>query len=157
MNKWINSQNGVIRGTLLAQRFMGTDKGGRGGIVLNIGSNVASKPYVSVPIYSATKAAIVGFTRAFGVCTADVYIFNWIFLSKYVLIHFWLFLQNQYHVDLTGVKVMGLCPNATDSNLVHDVKKQLLLPQYEEAWRKDTVNSKSQRYIFYSKLHTKSI
>ena len=66
------SQNGVIRGTLLAQRYMGTDRGGQGGIVVNIGSNVSINPYASVPIYSATKAAIVNFTRAFGVSRAGV-------------------------------------------------------------------------------------
>lgn len=57
----------MIRGTLLAQRFMGTDKGGLGGVVVNTGSNISVNPYVSVPIYSATKAAIVSLTRAFGV------------------------------------------------------------------------------------------
>ena len=57
----------MIRGTLLAQRFLGTDKGGRGGVVVNTGSNVSINPYVSTPIYSATKAAIVSFTRTFGV------------------------------------------------------------------------------------------
>lgn len=67
-------QNGVIRGTLLAQRFMGTDRGGQGGVVINTGSNVSINPYVSVPIYSATKAAIVSFTRAFGV--KDVYLYQ---------------------------------------------------------------------------------
>ena len=60
-------QNGVIRGMLLAQRFLGTDRGGRGGIVVNTGSNAGINPYVSLPIYSATKSAIVSLTRAFGV------------------------------------------------------------------------------------------
>lgn len=46
---------------------MGTDKGGLGGVVVNTGSNISVNPYVSVPIYSATKAAIVSLTRAFGV------------------------------------------------------------------------------------------
>ncbi|CAD1474073.1 unnamed protein product, partial [Heterotrigona itama] len=106
--------NGVIRGTLLAQRYMGTDRGGQGGIVVNIGSNVSINPYASVPIYSATKAAIVNFTRAFG---------------------------HQYHVDLTGVKVMALCPSATDSKLLEDVGKQLLLPRYVDAWLRDVASS----------------
>ncbi|XP_066583891.1 15-hydroxyprostaglandin dehydrogenase [NAD(+)]-like [Prorops nasuta] len=110
--------NGVIRGTLLAQRFLGTDRGGRGGIVVNTGSNVSITPYVSVPIYSATKAAIVSLTRAFG---------------------------DQYHVDLTGVRVMALCPNATDSKLVKDVGKQLLSPRYEDAWHRDTASSVPQK------------
>ncbi|XP_014216546.1 15-hydroxyprostaglandin dehydrogenase [NAD(+)] [Copidosoma floridanum] len=106
--------NGVIRGTLLAQRFMGIDKGGRGGVVLNTASNVGFNPYVSCPIYSATKAAIVSLTRAFG---------------------------DQYHVGLTGVKIMAICPGATKSNLVRDVGKQLLYPRYEDAWRRDTASS----------------
>ncbi|XP_034945513.1 uncharacterized protein [Chelonus insularis] len=110
--------NGVIRGTLLAQRYLGIDRGGRGGIVINTGSNVSLNPYVSVPIYSATKAAIVSLTRAFG---------------------------DKYHVDLTGVSVMALCPNATDSNLVRDVGKQLLSPRYEDAWRRDTASSVPQK------------
>ncbi|XP_035738510.1 15-hydroxyprostaglandin dehydrogenase [NAD(+)]-like [Vespa mandarinia] len=110
--------NGVIRGTLLAQRFMGTDKGGQGGVVVNTGSNISINPYVSVPIYSATKAAIVSLTRAFG---------------------------DQYHVELTGVKVMALCPSATDSNLVADVGKQLLSPRYQDAWSRDTASSVPQK------------
>ncbi|XP_033320904.1 15-hydroxyprostaglandin dehydrogenase [NAD(+)] [Megalopta genalis] len=110
--------NGVIRGTLLAQRFMRTDMGGHGGIVVNIGSNISINPYPSVPIYSATKAAIVNFTRAFG---------------------------HQYHVDLTGVKVMALCPSATDSKLLKDVSKQLLWLRYEDAWHCDIANSVPQR------------
>lgn len=110
--------NGVIRGTLLAQRFMDTSMGGSGGTVVNIGSNVSIIPYVSVPIYSATKAAIVNFTRAFG---------------------------DQYHVNATGVKVMALCPGATESDLVQDVGKQLFSLRYEEAWHRDTANSVPQR------------
>ncbi|XP_012284693.1 15-hydroxyprostaglandin dehydrogenase [NAD(+)] [Orussus abietinus] len=110
--------NGVIRGTLLAQRFLGTDRGGWGGVVVNTGSNISVNPYVSVPIYSATTTAIVSLTRAFG---------------------------DQYHVDLTGVRVMALCPSATDSNLVRDVTKQLLSARYEDAWRRDTASSIPQK------------
>ncbi|XP_074111320.1 15-hydroxyprostaglandin dehydrogenase [NAD(+)]-like isoform X1 [Cotesia typhae] len=116
--------NGVIRGMLLAQRYLGIDKGGRGGIVINTGSNVSLNPYVSVPIYSATKAAIVSLTRAFG---------------------------DKYHVDLTGVKVMSLCPSTTDSNLVRDVGKQLLSPRYEDAWRRDTASCIPQKAEHVSK------
>ncbi|XP_017793945.1 PREDICTED: 15-hydroxyprostaglandin dehydrogenase [NAD(+)]-like [Habropoda laboriosa] len=105
--------NGVIRGTLLAQQFMGTNRGAQGGIVVNIGSNVSMNPYISVPIYSATKAAIVSFTRAFG---------------------------HQYHVDLTGVEVMALCPVA-DGKSISDVSKKLLCTQFQEAWRRDVEGS----------------
>ncbi|XP_043785650.1 uncharacterized protein LOC122711179 isoform X3 [Apis laboriosa] len=116
--------NGVIRGTMLAQRFMGTDRGGQGGIVVNIGSSISINPYTSVPIYSATKAAIVHFTRAFG---------------------------HQYHVDLTGVKVMALCPSATDSKILGDVSKQLLSPRYVDAWLRDTASSVPQSSLWKCK------
>lgn len=53
---------------------MGTDRGGQGGVVINTGSTVSINPYVSVPIYSATKAAIVSFTRAFGVRDLSLYL-----------------------------------------------------------------------------------
>ncbi|XP_046737518.1 15-hydroxyprostaglandin dehydrogenase [NAD(+)]-like [Diprion similis] len=110
--------NGVIRGTLLAQRFLGTDRGGRGGIVVNTGSNVGINPYVSVPIYSATKTAIVGLTRAYG---------------------------DQYHVGLTGIKVMALCPSVTETHLVRDVGKQLFSTRYEDAWCRDTAATVPQK------------
>ncbi|XP_011499188.1 PREDICTED: 15-hydroxyprostaglandin dehydrogenase [NAD(+)]-like [Ceratosolen solmsi marchali] len=120
--------NGVIRGILLALRFLGIDNGGRGGVVINTGSNVSINPYISAPIYSATKAAIVSLTRAFG---------------------------DRYHVCLTGVKVMAICPGATKSNLVSNVGKQLLTPQYEDAWRRDTATSSSQtpEHVAKSLIH----
>ncbi|XP_049778205.1 15-hydroxyprostaglandin dehydrogenase [NAD(+)]-like [Schistocerca cancellata] len=109
--------NGVIRGTLLALRFMGKDRGGNGGTVVNTGSNVVVKPYVSIPIYTATKHAIVGFTRSFG---------------------------DPYHEKITGVRVLAVCPGATDTNLVKDVRKQLLSSEYENAWQRDTAGGVSQ-------------
>lgn len=61
-------QNGVIRGTLFAQKFMDKkSKTGRGGIVINIGSSVSVRPQISTPIYTATKHAILGLTKSCGV------------------------------------------------------------------------------------------
>lgn len=110
--------NGVIRGTLLALRFMGKDRGGHGGTVINTGSNVSLQPYVSIPIYTATQHAIVGFTRAYG---------------------------DSYHVNMTGVRVIALCPAATETGFIQDVKKQLLSSEYEKAWQRDTANSVPQK------------
>lgn len=109
--------NGVIRGTLLALRFMGKDRGGNGGIVVNTGSNVSIVPYVSIPIYTATKHAIVGFTRSYG---------------------------DPYHEKMTGVRIVGICPGATETGLVQDIKKQLISLEYENAWRRDTASGKTQ-------------
>lgn len=40
---------------------------------------------------------------------------------------------------------MALCPGATKSDLIKDVKKQLLSPDYENAWKQDTANSVTQK------------
>lgn len=48
--------NGIIRGTLLAYQFMSKDKA-HGGTILNIGSSCSVKPFLSSPIYTATKHA----------------------------------------------------------------------------------------------------
>ena len=60
-------QNGAIRGTLLALQFMGKDKGGQGGVVINIGSAASARPQISTPIYTATKHALLGLSRSCGV------------------------------------------------------------------------------------------
>lgn len=59
--------NGIIRGTLLAYQFMSKEKGNAGGTIVNIGSLSSSKPFVSSPIYTATKHAILGLTKSYGV------------------------------------------------------------------------------------------
>ncbi|KAL0271015.1 UNVERIFIED_CONTAM: hypothetical protein PYX00_008261 [Menopon gallinae] len=110
--------NGVIRGTLLALRYMGKDRGGKGGVLVNIGSNCSLKPYTSAPIYSATKHAIIGLTRAYG---------------------------DSYHLSTTGVRVFAFCPSATDTGLIKDIRKQLLSADYEKAWLRDTHNSLIQK------------
>lgn len=60
-------QNGVIRGTLLAQKYLDKTNGGHGGVIINIGSSVSVRPQISTPIYTATKHAVLGLTRACGV------------------------------------------------------------------------------------------
>lgn len=57
----------MIRGTLLAMQLMGKDKGGRGGTVVVTSSTMGYKPCPSMPIYTATKHALIGFIRSFGV------------------------------------------------------------------------------------------
>ncbi|XP_004931596.1 15-hydroxyprostaglandin dehydrogenase [NAD(+)]-like [Bombyx mandarina] len=109
--------NGVIRGTLLAYRFMGKDRGGQGGVIVNTASTAFARPQVSTPIYTATNYAIVGLTRAYG---------------------------DQYHVNMTGVRCLVVCPGLTDSGLVKDLDKQLMSSKYETAWLGDITDSKMQ-------------
>ncbi|CAH0584477.1 unnamed protein product [Chrysodeixis includens] len=109
--------NGVIRGTLLAYRFMSKDRGGQGGIIVNTASTSFTRPQVSTPIYTATNYAIVGLTRAYG---------------------------DQYHVNLTGVRSMVICPGLTDTGLVKEIRKQLMSSDYEAAWQRDNATCKMQ-------------
>jgi NAD(P)-dependent dehydrogenase (short-subunit alcohol dehydrogenase family) len=49
---------------------MGKDKGGKGGVVVIIISISGLAPFAGSPIYVATKHAVIGLTRSFGVSTA---------------------------------------------------------------------------------------
>ena len=48
---------------------------------------------------------------------------------------------------MTGVRVIAVCPAATESNLVQDIKKQLLSPKLENVWKKDIANGRSQKSV----------
>lgn len=63
----------MIRGTLLAYRFMGKDRGGQGGTIINTASTAFVRPQVSTPIYTATNYAVVGLTRAYGVSGTETW------------------------------------------------------------------------------------
>ncbi len=75
------NQNGAIRGTLLGLQFMGKDKGGHGGVVVNIGSAASFRSQVfSPPIFTATKHAILALSRSCGVsaltnCKLKIFVF----------------------------------------------------------------------------------
>jgi 15-hydroxyprostaglandin dehydrogenase (NAD) len=64
-------QNAVVRGTLLAFQYMGKDKGGKGGVVVNIASILGLAPMAGCPVYVGTKHAVIGISRSFGVSTAN--------------------------------------------------------------------------------------
>jgi len=63
-------QNAVVRGTLLGLQYMGKDEGGKGGVVVNMSSIAGLVATANFPIYAATKHAVIGLTRSFGVSTA---------------------------------------------------------------------------------------
>lgn len=109
----MNFQNGVIRGLLLAFRFLGKDRGGSGGVVVNVGSNSSKHPIISLPVFTATKHAVAALTKCYG---------------------------NQYHVNLTGVRVISICPSPKDSVLNEDPRKRLLSGEYDQAWQMDVAN-----------------
>lgn len=60
-------QVGVINFTQVAVDFMSIEKGGRGGIIANVSSLCGVDALFANPVYTATKHAVVGFTRSLGV------------------------------------------------------------------------------------------
>ncbi|XP_011681271.1 15-hydroxyprostaglandin dehydrogenase [NAD(+)] isoform X1 [Strongylocentrotus purpuratus] len=57
----------VMRGTFLAKQYMDKNKGGRGGIVINIASMAGLYPMPLAPAYSAAKHGVLGFSRALAI------------------------------------------------------------------------------------------
>ncbi|KAF2882137.1 hypothetical protein ILUMI_24059 [Ignelater luminosus] len=80
----------VVHGTLLGLQYIGEDKGGKGGVIVNISSIFGVDGDTSFPIYSATKSFIIGLSRSMG---------------------------TPYYYDRTGVKIVTVCPGLTDTAL----------------------------------------
>lgn len=92
-------QNAVVRGTLLGLQYMGKDKGGRGGVIVNTASVLGLEPIAACPIYCASKSFVVGLCRS---------------------------LAKPWHWNRTGVKVICLCPGITDTLLVAEAGQAAL-------------------------------
>ncbi|KMQ96442.1 15-hydroxyprostaglandin dehydrogenase [Lasius niger] len=84
----------VIRGTLLGIQQMRKDSGGKGGVIVNISSIAGLRAVSQLPVYSATKHAVVSFSRSFA---------------------------QPYHYDRTNVKVIVLCPGLTSIPVLEDL------------------------------------
>ncbi|XP_070563436.1 15-hydroxyprostaglandin dehydrogenase [NAD(+)]-like [Ptychodera flava] len=85
----------VIIGTYLAVEFMGTQNGGNGGVVINTGSVSGITAHKNVPVYSASKYGVVGFTRA---------------------------VAKEPNVEENGVRVSAVCPELVDTGMIANLK-----------------------------------
>nr|XP_046491615.1 15-hydroxyprostaglandin dehydrogenase [NAD(+)]-like [Neodiprion pinetum] len=81
----------VVRGTLLSFQYMGKDKGGKGGVVVNVASTAGITPAIYFPVYSGTKNAVIGASRSFG---------------------------HPYHFEKSAVRVLTMCPHITHTQLI---------------------------------------
>lgn len=72
-------QNGVMLMGLNGMAVMDKKCGGEGGWIINISSLVALSPIFSMPIYTASKFAVLGFTKCMGVSLLYDLIFVLIF------------------------------------------------------------------------------
>lgn len=63
---------------------MQKETGGKGGVVVNMSSVVGLDPLFLLPVYSASKEAIVAFTRAFSVSIKRYYTIENSLLEKHI-------------------------------------------------------------------------
>ncbi|XP_068084021.1 15-hydroxyprostaglandin dehydrogenase [NAD(+)] [Anabrus simplex] len=82
---------GVARGTMLAMEHMDKNVNGKGGVVINIASVAGLQIMASCPIYVASKHAVIGLSRSYGM---------------------------PFHFNRTGVRVLAVCPGVTDTPLL---------------------------------------
>ncbi|GFR62762.1 15-hydroxyprostaglandin dehydrogenase [Elysia marginata] len=84
----------VVRGCELAIQHMSKKNGGRGGRIINTCSDLGTKVFCDLPVYSATKHAVRAFTS-----------------NK----------AEQANLELTGVQLACICPPATDTNMLRTI------------------------------------
>ncbi|KAK0099022.1 hypothetical protein PV326_009773 [Microctonus aethiopoides] len=92
----------LIQGTFMAIDVMGKHKGGKGGTIINMSSISAFGAYVKIPVYAATKHAVIGFTRAIAL-----------------------------NYETTGVAIKAMCPGATDTSIISNTEYSNLVSQEE--------------------------
>ncbi|KAL7630039.1 UNVERIFIED_CONTAM: hypothetical protein RMT77_019834 [Armadillidium vulgare] len=78
----------VVRGTELALKRMGKHNGGEGGFIVNTASVLGAERFPFTPMYCASKAAIIHYTRCMG---------------------------HEFHYDYSGVHILSVCPCAVDT------------------------------------------
>ncbi|XP_026827962.1 15-hydroxyprostaglandin dehydrogenase [NAD(+)]-like [Ooceraea biroi] len=82
----------LIRGSLYGLNYMSKHKGGKGGTIVNIASVAGLRQFSFIPVYAATKHAVVGFSQA---------------------------LKDYY--DKTEVRVLTMCPDMTKTSIAETV------------------------------------
>ncbi|KAM3963418.1 LOW QUALITY PROTEIN: putative short-chain type dehydrogenase/reductase y4vI [Aphomia sociella] len=94
----------LITSSLKAHKLMNKDEGGRGGTIINIASIVALFQTDLLPVYAATKSAVLQFSNGLG-------------------------MENNYL--RTGVRVVTLCFGVTDTSLISSTKVSSFDPKLD--------------------------
>lgn len=104
----------LVAGSLRAMEIMGKNHGGKGGAVINLASVAALSQSHLIPIYFATKSAVLQFTNCIG--------------------------RDEYY-SKTGVRMIVMCLGATDTPLLSDAKlgsfDKEIAATYQQALRAD--------------------
>lgn len=63
---------------MTAINYMSKENNGNGGVILNISSIVGLEPNLNPPIYTASKHAVLGFTRSLGVSSQSIVVHSFL-------------------------------------------------------------------------------
>lgn len=85
----------LIEWSMKFWEHMRKDRGGKGGTIINLASIYGFRIDQYLPIYQASKFAVMGFTKSLG---------------------------HKYHFERTGVKVIAICPGFTETKLTSHPK-----------------------------------
>ncbi|XP_052737807.1 uncharacterized protein LOC112051334 [Bicyclus anynana] len=107
----------VITSSLHAWKAMHTNKGGKGGTIINVSSVVALTYAANVPIYCTTKIGVLKFSTSLG---------------------------NIMHYSRSGVRVLCICFGLTDTPLLTNLHGQLFDKDAEDSVTGDLIKHKSQ-------------
>ncbi|GJQ77751.1 hypothetical protein Trydic_g16017 [Trypoxylus dichotomus] len=102
--------NGTLYGCLLAWDYLQKYRSGTEGVIVNISSLAGLRGFTSIPVYTATKHAVVGLSKSIGV---------------------------QQHYDRTKIRVITLCPGVTETPMATDFLPIYCLPQWEATMNDD--------------------
>lgn len=105
-------QVGTVYGTLLAmEEYIPKYKTGDEGVIVNLSSTAGLDPFPMIPVYTGTKFAVQGLSRSFG---------------------------SEAHYKRTKVRVLALCPGATDTPLLAGMPNRNLGPAYQKILDEET-------------------
>ncbi|KAF5299859.1 hypothetical protein FQA39_LY11396 [Lamprigera yunnana] len=101
--------NGTINGTLLAiQNYISKYKSGSEGVIVNVSSGAGVHSNEVVPLYAATKYAVIGLTRSFG---------------------------TELHYNINNIRIFAICPGITDTPILNS-RENILDKRYLENYDK---------------------
>ncbi|KAJ8960195.1 hypothetical protein NQ318_003919 [Aromia moschata] len=91
--------NAMVQGLLFGIKYMGTNNGGKGGVMVNVSSVMGLQQLEGSPVYAATQHFTIGLDRSFG---------------------------TPYFYKKTGIKYLTMCPGITDTEMVSQAGKLTL-------------------------------
>lgn len=114
---------------------MQKDSGGKGGVIVNISSVAGLYSLSQLPVYSATKHAVVSFSRSFAVRYGSsrnvAHSYSQLHACRHLISM--VILQQPYHYERTGVRIIVLCPELSQMS---NVKNSEVNPSQDQLIQK---------------------